>query len=256
MSDGPDLFWEVHSGLWREGPGDDGCTRRALHRLGDLPPHPRILDVGCGPGAQTLVLAQETGGTVIALDNHAPFLEVLARRAQDAGVGDAIQTVEGSMFSLDFPPIRGFEDALRACLPLLRPGGALAATECTWLVADPPEEARRFWDEAYPAMQAVDANLDTVRGCGYTLVGHFVLPASAWEAYHGPMERRISELEARYSKDREALDFLAGERAEIDFYTRLGHSFGYVFYLMRRPEQAAPPAGNCRPPGGRWHRRT
>ena len=60
------LFFELHSNLPREGPGDDATTRSVLLSLG-LPQAPKVLDIGCGPGAQSLVIARESGGTVTAV---------------------------------------------------------------------------------------------------------------------------------------------------------------------------------------------
>ena len=50
----PEVFWEIHSGLPREGPGDIKSTRMVRLMLKDLPRNPRILDVGCGPSMQTI----------------------------------------------------------------------------------------------------------------------------------------------------------------------------------------------------------
>ncbi|MBM3298007.1 MAG: class I SAM-dependent methyltransferase, partial [Candidatus Aminicenantes bacterium] len=75
------IFFEVHSGLPREGPGDEASLRRALRLVGKLPERPLVLDVGCGPGLQTLDLARRTGGVVFGLDNHEPFLRDLRRQA-------------------------------------------------------------------------------------------------------------------------------------------------------------------------------
>jgi hypothetical protein len=61
-----EIFWEIHSNLPREGPGDDTSTRTAFFMLTDLPKAPRILDVGCGPGMQTLSLR----GSLMALLLH------------------------------------------------------------------------------------------------------------------------------------------------------------------------------------------
>lgn len=49
----PPEFFLVHRGLPREGPGNDAATLQALRRLPPLPASPRVLDLGCGPGAQT-----------------------------------------------------------------------------------------------------------------------------------------------------------------------------------------------------------
>ena len=66
-----DVFFDVQSDLPRQGPGDDGCTRRALALCYPLPDAPRVLDIGCGPGAQTLVLARELRrATITAIDVH------------------------------------------------------------------------------------------------------------------------------------------------------------------------------------------
>src|SRR5512143_1497178 len=96
------VFFEIHSGLPREGPGDEASTLRALRLIRDLPAAPEILDVGCGPGAQTLVLAGATKGFVTAVDNHAPFLDELRGRASRAGLAERVRAVEASMFELPF----------------------------------------------------------------------------------------------------------------------------------------------------------
>ena len=70
-----DIFWEIHSDLPREGPGDSTSTARAYAAASDLPPQPKILDIGCGPGMQTLDLAKLSGGEIIAIDFHQPFLD-------------------------------------------------------------------------------------------------------------------------------------------------------------------------------------
>jgi hypothetical protein len=50
------IFWEIHSELPREGPGDNASTGKAFAMLAELPQAPRVLDVACGPGMQTLEL--------------------------------------------------------------------------------------------------------------------------------------------------------------------------------------------------------
>lgn len=66
-----DIFFEIHKGLPREGPGRNDYTRRAFEMLPKLD-KPRILDIGCGPGGPTMELARLSGGSVIGLDNHHP----------------------------------------------------------------------------------------------------------------------------------------------------------------------------------------
>ncbi|NRA02079.1 MAG: hypothetical protein HRU00_05690 [Myxococcales bacterium] len=67
-----EVFWKLHQGLPKQGPGSDASTRRALALVPELPSAPRILDLGCGPGRQTLVLARETGGQLTELPDATP----------------------------------------------------------------------------------------------------------------------------------------------------------------------------------------
>lgn len=46
-----------------------------------LPAAPCILDLGCGPGRQSLVLAEQSGGQVTAVDLQSAFLEEVEERA-------------------------------------------------------------------------------------------------------------------------------------------------------------------------------
>lgn len=52
-----ELFFEIHAGESREGPGSSETTERAL-RLAGGGGFGRIIDIGCGPGWQTLDLAR------------------------------------------------------------------------------------------------------------------------------------------------------------------------------------------------------
>ena len=241
------IQWEIHSGLPREGPGDNLATRMAYAMTGDLPRAPRILDIACGPGMQTLELARLSDGDITAVDLHQPFLDVLRRRARDAGLGRLITPMQASMDALPFEPgsfdliwsegaiyIIGFERGLTLWRPLLADGGCLAVTECCWLKPDPPEELRAFWT-AYPGMMNVEAAQAVIDRSGYDLLGDFVLPDAAWwEDYYGPMEARIAALEQKYAGDALALAELAGARVECDLRRRYPDWYGYVFFVMRK----------------------
>ena len=50
---------ELHRGLERQGPGDTDYSNYIISQLPELPPNPRILDMGCGTGAGTLILADK-----------------------------------------------------------------------------------------------------------------------------------------------------------------------------------------------------
>lgn len=128
--------------------------------------------------------------------------------------------------------IIGFERGLREWRRLLKPGGLIAVTEISWLKPNPPEAARRFWNEAYPDMATVDENLARLSAAGYRSLGHFTLPESAWwEDYYHPMAARIEMLRQAYGNNPEAQSVLDLEYAEIELYRQFSACYGYVFYL-------------------------
>ncbi|MHC4154492.1 MAG: SAM-dependent methyltransferase [Planctomycetota bacterium] len=196
------FFYEIFdSSLPRLGPGDDASTSKALNMLfstgyqcGAAPDLASltILDIGCGNGAQTIQLAKQTSGAIVAVDNHLPFLEELERRAEAEGVSKKIAVYPKDMCALGTEKgtfdliwsegalyIMGFGKGLAACHDLLRPrGGLLAVSELSWFRSDPPAECQRFFANEYPAMVDIDTNLATIESCEYEALGHFTLPES------------------------------------------------------------------------------
>ena len=244
------IFFEIHGDLPREGPGDEASTARALDLVRGMPAKPAILDVGCGPGAQTLVQARLTGGMVTAVDNHAPFLDDLRGRAARAGLAERIQTVNASMFDMPFDEASfdliwsegaiyqmGFDNGLRSWRRFLRPRGWIAVTEATWLKKDPPAELFDFWQARYPAIRSIDENLAAIRDDGYDLAGHFVIPDSSWwDMYYVPILEKLPRLREKYRSDAEALGVLDEHDLEIDFFKRYSAYYGYVFFVMKRAD--------------------
>lgn len=248
MDDGMNIFFEVHRDLPREAPGGDIFTRQAFESLPPLDGHPAILDIGCGPGAQTLVLAQLSSGDITAIDTHAPFLDCLRQRARDAGVGDRIHPQCISMMALPFPDatfdliwsegaiyIIGVEAGLQQWRRYLKPGGYLVFSELVWLHANPPAPVRDFWQSAYPAMQTVGEVGDRCQVQGYCLLDQFVLPAAAWENYYQPMEGRIQDLRQVYAQQPDALTVLEQEQQEIDIYRQFSDWYSYAFFVLQLP---------------------
>jgi len=241
------VFFEVHAGLPRQGPGRNLYTARAFQMI---PPSERgrILDIGCGPGTPTLELARLGAGPVIGIDTHLPFLHELVTRARAAGLGSSVSAVCASMENIPFPDGSfdifwaegsiyniGFERGLRSWRTLLRPGGYGALHEAAWLRPDPPEEIREFWKAMYPGMTTVEECLRMIAACGYKKIAHFALPPEAWwEEYYGPLQENILRLRKRYEGDPRALAVLDEEALEVDMFRRYGDYFGAVFFIMRR----------------------
>ncbi len=113
------------------------------------------LDVGCGPGALTGVLAERLGAAaVLACDPSEPFVEecrvrhpgvdVRLGHAEKLPCGDASQDVVLAQLVLHF--ISDPKAAAREMRRVLRPGGTVAA--CSWDFTHGMEMLRHFWDAA------------------------------------------------------------------------------------------------------------
>ena len=241
-----EMMFLIHQGLPREGPGNSDATRRAFAAIPDLPEKPDILDVGCGPGMQTLDLADMTGGRITALDYHEQYLDVLRGAVSRKGWEGRITIVRGDMNDMRFQPgtfdliwsegaiyIMGFEKGLRTWKKFLKDKGYIAVSELTWLKPDAPAELREFWDAEYSEMQDIDANLGTIAACGYDPAAHFVLPdAALWDNYYHPLEKRLEKLKGDYRNDPAVLRFLENEEREIGLLRKYSEYYGYVFYVM------------------------
>lgn len=243
------IFFEAHAGIPREGPGSNESTRRAFEKIPNLPKQPRILDIGCGPGAQTIQLAKLSNGHVIGVDNHQPFLDRLAERVRIENLTGRIEAVNESMFELHFQEesfdliwaegciyILGLETGLTNWKKFLKPGGYIAVTHISWLKENPPQEPLEFWNEGYPGMKNVEENIKVIKGCGYKCIDYFILPESDWlENYYSPLEKRIAQLRLKYADDQTALAVLEQIEREIILYKKYCAWYGYVFYIMQKP---------------------
>lgn len=239
-------FLEVYGSLPRAGPGSDELTRRAFEMIPSLPDSPRILDVGCGPGMQTVELLRSCAGSVVALDFLPEMIDRTNAKADSAGVSDRLETVVQDMKEMTFPQSHfdviwsegaiynlGFETGLSEFKSLLKPGGYVSVSEAVWLKPHPPTEAVEFWQD-YPEIDNVAAKLEVIKRTGYEVLGHFVLPESAWtDQYYDPMERRIAEKEVAWSGIPEAEAVLSEARNEISVFHKHSDYFSYAFFIMR-----------------------
>lgn len=249
MTDGgDDPFFLLHHDLPREGPGTDETTRAAIDRLPPLPESATVLDLGCGPGRQTIVLAKALRRPVTGVDLHRPYLERMMADAARDGIGDLVRARQEDFMRLSDPPesvdliwsegaayAGGFADALNEWRRVLKPGGLCVVSELTWLTDDPPDEARDFWAEHYPDMATIAGNVRKAEGAGYHVLEHWVMsPTAWWPLYYTPLRQRCDELSPIAEHDSALAGAIAGERREIDVFAGSNGSYSYVFYHLRK----------------------
>lgn len=239
---------KLHKDIPREGPGSDQATRRALRLLPELSPMPVVLDAGCGPGKQTLVLAEEMDCRIIAIDLFDQFLDQLRVSALERGLSELIQTRVQSMDALTEPEesvdliwaegsiyIVGFEKCLKLWRPILKPDGFVVASELTWLTDNPDREARDFWETNYPEMSTIKGNVERAGVCGYMTLDHFILDEQDWwREYLTPLEARMESLENEAAQDPALAARISEQRMENRIVEKYHGQFGYVFYVMQK----------------------
>lgn len=229
------------------GPHDEATSLKVLNSIGALPAAPRVLDLGCGTGQQSLMLARALGTRVVAVDLSEVFLQRVRTHFAVAGMPDLVETraadmrdpgeplgsvdliwSEGAAYNI------GFRQALNAWRPILRPGGVAVIADAGWLTEAAPAPVRTFWDAEYPDMHNAADFPDMAAAEGYEVVATEMLPASAWVAYYDGVLKRATRLRATtVGPDMETLIRELEQEAEI-FHQSAG-SYSYVFTAVRRP---------------------
>ncbi|MBN1195439.1 MAG: class I SAM-dependent methyltransferase, partial [Methanomicrobiaceae archaeon] len=231
-----------------QGPGSNECTRKAFFMLKNLPERPKILDIGCGAGMQTIELARLCRDCrITAVDIHQPYLDDLDRKARAAGVGERITTLQASMDDLPFEDaafdvlwaessifIVGFGEGLKMWKRLLRPGGYLCVSEAVWFTDQPSPEVAAFWNECYPAITRVPENCAIAESAGYEVVATFPLPASVWwDDYYTPLTLRLPDLKAAAAGNPDAEALVAFSERESEMHREHKEEYGYEFFILR-----------------------
>ncbi|NCP65851.1 MAG: MerR family transcriptional regulator [Paraglaciecola sp.] len=233
-------FMTVFQGLDRWGPSSDADTLKALSTLPTIPT--KIIDIGCGKGFSTRLLAKHTQAEIVAVDNEQSALDELGERLTEQL--DARVTLScASMTDLPFSPesfdciwseaaayIMGVEQALTQWRKLLTDSGFMVISDLVWLTDNPSQEAVAFWEGEYPDMQTVEKRLDQMCQAGFDVIDHFTLSEQAWHDYYQPLKARVAEAKASMPSSNAIADI---ER-EIAIYEGYLGEFGYQMFVLRK----------------------
>ncbi len=240
------VFYELFDDVPRQGPGSDASTLKALNTVKDaLPQCPRILDLGCGTGKQTLNIAQQiTDSLITAVDNYEPFLQKLADTSEEKGLARHITPLLGDMSKLPFYPnsfdmiwaegsifILGIEKALELWTPLLSKGGQLCFSDMLFTDSNPDEECKKYLAEVYPEIPSKELIGSLLQKYGFDIKSTFVTPYSDWwDEYYTPILSNIEKMKVKYSNITTATAIIQGMETEIEMHRKYGNQYGYMFF--------------------------
>ena len=242
-----EIFYEVFSNLPRQGPGDVCISLEALKSIPFSNSEIRMTDIGCGTGFQTLYLAQHIKGSILAIDNHQPYLDELQQKAEAVGLDSVIKVQLGDMDALDLPTeyfdllwsegaiyIMGMENGLQNWRKFIKPQGYIVFSDVCWLKPNPPAELADFWNSEVPDMMDVRQIRELIKENNYTLTNEFLLPESSWvNNYYYPLSLNVARLRIKYQHEPDKLDVIESIQHEIDIFHKYSGYYSYKFFVVK-----------------------
>jgi SAM-dependent methyltransferase len=244
-----DYFHQVFSSMPRQGPGYSEATEKAWSLIPSVPPHPAILDIGCGTGTQTRDLAGLSDGTITAVDNYQPFLDRITEWAKQEGVSHRVRTVQASMDDLPFEKeefdiiwsegaidIMGFEKGLALWKQYCKKGGYIVVSDLTLFQSPAPEELIEFWKPYGVTAYNEEEKSRQISAAGLQLLHRFRIEEKGWlEHFYEPMKEVIEALRKEKGDIPECGAVLDALEQEAVIYRKYGDYYGYTFFVMRNP---------------------
>jgi SAM-dependent methyltransferase len=243
-----DFLYESHIGLERQGPGSPEMTIKALSFVDNLDQISRIADLGCGTGGQTMVLAQNTKGTITGLDVYPDFITIFNDNARKLNLQDKVKGIVGSMDNLPFQNGEfdliwsegaiaqiGFEKGLHYWKGFLRKGGYVAVTYESWFTDERPAEIEKWWVDALPEIGTIGHNILIMQKTGYVPVAAFTLPENCWTDNYFVLRKAAEEaLLKKYTENKTVEAFIEIDDQEVELYSKYKQYYGYVFYIGKK----------------------
>lgn len=244
------LICEYFSSIERQGPGSTETTLKALSFIENLNSESHIADLGCGTGAQTMILAQNTTAKITAIDLFADFIDILNRNALKMNLQNTIKTIVGSMDNLPFQEEEldviwsegaiyniGFVKGLHEWRKFLKIGGYIAVSEASWFTAERPAEINQFWSEAYPEIDTIPNKVAQLQNAGYVPIATFIIPENCWlDNFYQPQIIAQETFIKKYPNNKTAEELVTNQRYESQLYEKYKEYYGYVFYIGRKIE--------------------
>jgi len=242
------LICEYYASVERQGPGSPEITTKAMSFIENLSKSSNIVDIGCGTGGQTMVLAKNTPGKITGIDLFPTFIDLFNENAAKLNFQDRVKGRVASMDKLPFQNEEfdviwsegaiyniGFERGLKEWRKFLKFGGYIAVSEASWFTDERPKEIDDFWMDAYPGIDTIPNKVEQMQKAGYIPVASFILPENCWtEHFYAPQVLAQEVFLKKHSGDKTAGEFIANQRHETQLYSKYKEYYGYVFYIGKK----------------------
>jgi len=220
-------FLSIFEALDSWGPNSEADTTKAFSLLKHVPK--RILEIGCGNGNSTMVLASLSNAQIIAIDNEQSALTRLDAKITQNSLSERVSTDCKSMTELDYDNesfdliwaeasiyIMGVQTALVKWKRLLKDGGMLVFSDLVWLMDSADRELNDFWKHEYPDMQKVETRLVQIKKAGYEVEHSFTVSQQAWHDYYEPLQNKLYELKDSMKDSKAFVDI----QREVNLYKK------------------------------------
>ena len=241
------LIFEYFSNMERQGVGSPEATIKALSFIDNLTKTSKIIDIGCGTGSQTMVLANNAPGQITGIDLCPTFIDLFNANSQKLNLQDRVKGVVGSMDKLSFQDEEldliwsegaiyniGFERGINEWRKLLKTGAFIAVSEASWFTDERPAEIEEFWKNAYPEIDTIPHCVSKIQKAGYIPSATFVLPENCWTDFYGlqiPVQENFLK---KHAGNKAAEKFIKYQRHEAELYNKYKQFYGYVFYIGQK----------------------
>ncbi len=189
--------------------------------------NPKILDIGCGTGVETMELYNLSKGNIVAIDIDEQALAILKSKTEEIGLGGNIEVKKMSLLEMDFPiesfdiiwaegvlQFIGFENAIQDWKDILKHGGNL-------VLHDDDKD--------------VPMKLNIAEQNGYKVLNYFYLPEDEWwDEYYSILDKHLLEARQKFSADHKYWDELKKHQDMVNAVKHNVEDFRSVFILLEK----------------------
>ena len=240
----PLYFYSAYINLDRLSPGSQQTTLRAIENVDfDTNDELNILDIACGVGSSTILLADYfKNSNVEAFDLFSHYInsleeKIVCNNLENRVFGYCMDMMDPDFANEEFDivfcessiEIIGFGKGLREWKRLLRPNGYMIVSDVSWL-RNPSSQSLKFWKDTYGEVDTIENKISQIEDEGFKFIDYVVVPKEDWRNFHDKLEKNLNALNG----DKSAGKFVKQLRKEIEIYRKNSDDYSYVFYIMKK----------------------